>query len=296
MLDRIRDLVALHPNLKNDTTHVWERVLDGVVRRLTLTKDATGLTYTFKVEAADVPTSGDPSFVTVATGTATSNGGTPNEETGNMTFDFSALKSVVPTEEASGQFAVDFDVVKGVSKKLVYHFTNFLPRGGDPHGPRTGTYVYYGKPGIGGSLKYQDTVVLLCPSNPSALAADLDTVAEWYLASDNTLHGRADARATGGQISTGNTWEGVVCHQGAAISSDSEFYWMMKVEDPNGATVGGGSFSGTTGAATCDPAFINGSAQTPSLTDNTTDFPFAATFNSDGTLKDETPFLFPKLQ
>jgi hypothetical protein len=298
LLSLIRDVASTNPTLKSATSHVWENVRNGIVRKLTLTKEADGLTYDFALEVAVVPLSGDPDFVTVASGKAASNGATPNEETGSMTFDFSALKSVVTTEAASGQFTVEFDVVKGTSKKLVFHFTDFLPRGDDPHGPRTGSFVHYGKSGVGGSLKYQYTVVLLCPANPSALTADLDTVGEWYLNStDGTLHGRADARAVGGQIASGDVWEGVTCSQGAAISDDAEHYWMMKVEDANGATLGGSAVAASqVGAASCDPAFINGSSTTPALDNNSSDFAFTAYFNDDGSVKDETPFLFPAIQ
>ena len=59
--------------------------------------------------------------------------------------------------------------------------------------------------------------------------------------------------------------------------------------------VGSSFASSTDPALSCDPAFVNGSSSTPALDNDSTDFPFSTYFN-DGTLKDQTPFLFPAIQ
>lgn len=301
VLTRVSDLAADHPKLQSGTTRTWERVRDGVDRKFTMTKD--GSTFTFQLEAAVA--SATPSFVTVYSGkivevaAPSGSSSAPDEITGTMTFDDSALQSVVPTEPSSGQLTFDFDIVRSPvkTKQIVVTFHDFLIAPTDPHGPRNGQSVYFGKPGVGGSLKFEDSLVLLCPSNPSSQIADVDAVAQWYVAADGNVHGRADALAFGGQIPADQLWEGVTCHMGPRVSADSETYWMMKLEDATGATVQGSAHGSTTSdASACDPAFIDGHAQVPSLTDSATDFPFATVFNSDGSLTSTAPYLFPTIQ
>ena len=40
------------------------------------------------------------------------------------------------------------------------------------------------------------------------------SVARWIVASDGTVHFRGDSGATGGQIPSGDKWEGVTCAHG----------------------------------------------------------------------------------
>ena len=199
------------------------------------------------------------------------------EDSGTVNFDFTALHSVIPAEHATGQIQSDFDIVKdpgkpapGVKKTITIKLTAFLPEEGDPHGPRTGQYVWLREPGVGGSFEFQDSVVLLCPGNPSGAAADLIAVSRWYQASGGAVHGRTDAQATGGQIPDGYKWMGVTCAQGQTTSEPAEGYWMIKLEDATGATKVGQA--DTNGDAPCDPAL----GATPSVSDNKTDFLFSS--------------------
>src|SRR6185503_6991675 len=84
----------------------------------------------------------------------------PTELTGNATYDFTAHKSVETDALASGQMTVTFDIVRAPvrSKKEVLTFTDFLLAPSDPHGPRNGSYVYYARPTVGGSLKFQNSL------------------------------------------------------------------------------------------------------------------------------------------
>jgi hypothetical protein len=118
--------------------------------------------------------------------------------------------------------------------------------------------------------------VLLCPANPGDLEADTTTQSRWFIAADGSVHGRADAKATGGQMPAGDTWEGVTCFQGSRdtllMPTAETAYWAMKEEDATGATVAGTAQSVGVGATACDPLF----GPVPSLTDNASDYGFPA--------------------
>jgi hypothetical protein len=200
------------------------------------------------------------------------------ENSGTVNFDFTALHSVIPTEHATGQIQSDFDIVKDPSKPApgekrtaTIKLIAFLPEEGDPHGPRTGQYVWEREPAIGGSLEFQDTVVLLCPSNPTSAPADLIAVARWYHAAGGSIHGRSDAQASGGQIPSGDKWMGVTCAQGQSSTQPAEGYWMMKLEDAGGITIEGQA--ATVGSAPCD-TLLGGTP--PSVSDNSHDFAFSS--------------------
>lgn len=308
LLAHVADVVADNPKMASGSQHVWENVKDGIDRKFTMTKAVDGGVTSFAYEL-DLAIAGTaPNFVKVYSGTRQGTGvvaavdggaaGGPAQVQGSATFDFTALSQVVTKSHAQGQMSFTFDRINisPKSRKAVITFTNFTPAEGNPHGPRNGSYVYESKPGVGGSLKFQDDLILLCPANPQALVASVDVITEWYTAADGTLHGRADALGTKGQIPTGNTWQGVTCHTGTAASAANETYWMMKEENASGATLQGSAVSSTTSSpSACDPAFVNGKAVVPSLTDSLSDFPFAASFNADGSMKDNNPFLFPLL-
>ncbi len=280
MLAHVKDLVADSPKLSAGNTRTWESVKNGVDRKLTLTANADG-SFSFELDLAAVAAT--ETFVKVASGSVSSATVTTVTTTNaSFSFDFDALHSVVSSEKAAGQLAITGKIVKdttkpapGVQKTLTVAFTNFVPEEGDPHGPRTGSFTHLGEPGIGGSLTFSDSLILLCPSNPSNLVADTQTVARWYKASTGGIHGRADAKATGGQMAAGQMWEGVACHNGqpaqASTAANEDAYWMMKLEDPAGNTVSGSARETTDGQANpCDPVF----GAVPSLTNNATDYDF----------------------
>jgi hypothetical protein len=201
---------------------------------------------------------------------------------GSLDLDYDALHSVVPAERLTGKVAVAFERVTdsskpapGVRKVTTVTLTGFSFGPLDPHGPRNGVFTHVGEPGVGGSLTFQDSLVLLCPANPQRLAADAVNHARWYVATGGGVHGRADARATGGQIPGGQTWMGVVCYQGARavrpLATMETGYWAMKLEDGQGATVAG-SGRQLGDPTSCDPAF----GAVPSQADAASDHDFSA--------------------
>ena len=291
-LSHIADLIAGHLKQKSGTTHVWESVKNGVDRKFTMTKtlnpDST-VTWGFELDVAAVSTTGvTGTFAKVfsgnvtrpaSSGAADAGAAAAYDVHGSVTYDFDALKTVVTTEQSAGQLTDVFDnyhdPVNGVRRQKTVTMVNFLPEEGDPHGPRNGSYVWEREPGKGGSFVYNDTLVLLCPSNPTNLPADVFSVGRWYHAPDGSIHGRTDAKATGGQMGTGNTWMGVTCAQGASATTPAEGYWMMKLENSTGATVTGSANQSSTAATdpACDAAL---GATVPSLTSNANDFAFAS--------------------
>ena len=306
VLHHVREIIATRAKIADGTTRVWENVNNGVDRRFTMSREADG-SFRFKLELAVA--SATPEFHTALNGTlapvsstAADGGSAVDEVKGDVSFDYDAVRAVYATAKASGQMTFHYDVTRAPvkSRDIVVSFTHFVPEDGDPHGPRNGSYVYFQRPGVGGSLKFEDSLVLLCPSNPDALVANVDAVAEWYHAADGTLHGRADALAFGGQIPDTQDWQGVTCHAASTVSTDGETYWMMKLENAaDGSTVQGSVHEASATVATpamCDPAFIDGDSVTPSLDGPANDFPFADSFNADGSLKDTTPYLFPTIE
>jgi hypothetical protein len=282
-LRHVEELIRQHA-VASGQTRVWENVRDGVDRKFTMTATANAdgsITFTFQLEMAAV---GAGSFVKVMDGTIThvgpatasaSDAGAAAlvENKGTVNFDFTALASVLTTEKARGQISDTFDnlhdPVKGVKRTATVTLTNFLPEEGDPHGPRNGSYTHLNEPGVGGLLTFQDSLILLCPANSTGAVADLTAVARWYKASDGAVHGRSDAKATGGQIASGDAWLGVTCAKGQTTSVPAEGYWMMKLEDATGKTVVGQA--STIGSEPCDSAF----GPVPSVSDNATDYDFS---------------------
>lgn len=302
MIHHVVDAVQDNPTLTSGQQKQWTRTLaDGSVRRVTITANSDG-SFTTTVELA--PAAAPTAFVTIATSTVTMTAANASatppvlaEEKGTIAFDYDKLHSVYANERATGQFTATFDVVKdpskggaGRKKSVTLAFTNFLPEGGDPHGPRTGTFTHVGYPGLGGTLSFADTLILLCPANPSGATAETTTEARWYKAADGVIHGRADAKAVGSagsaQIPAGQTWLGVTCHSGNSTArADESGYWMMKLEDatltPPNNTVRGSAFENANKATApaCDAAL---GAKVPDLSDNTNDWTFGAALSFPG--------------
>src|SRR2546427_481888 len=287
-LHHVDELIEDNP-LTNGETKTWENVRSGLDRKLTMTRTDIqdgSVTYAFELDVATAVTTGTPSFVKVMSGSIThigpsvsddTDGGTTDallENKGTVTFDFTALASVQTNERARGQISDTFDnvrdPVKGVKRSASITLTNFLPEEGDLHGPRTGGYSWLREPGVGGKFQFQDTVVLFCLANPSGVQSDLNTVARWYKASDGSVHGRSDSKATGGQLPSGDAWMGVTCANGPTTGEPAEGFWMMKLEDSTGATVS--SRLAQAGTEPCDPVF----GAVPSATDNKTDYDFTS--------------------
>ena len=285
LVAHVADLIEDNPKLASSGIRSWENVKDGVDRKFTMTAVANAdgsTTYDFQLQMKS--TTGTADFVKVMSGSLTHSGppdadradagvAARTEDKGSVSFDYDALATVVTTEKARGQITDAFDNVddpaKGVKRSASIALTAFLPEEGDPHGPRTGSYSWEREPSIGGKFQFEDSLVLLCPTNSANAVADLTTVARWYKSADG-VHGRTDAKATGGQILTGQTWLGVTCAKGPTNSAPAEGFWMVKLEAANGSTVSGEA--DLTGADPCDSAF----GPMPSLTSNTSDYDFSS--------------------
>ena len=284
-LHHVEDLIEDNP-LANGETRTWEKVRDGLDRKFTMTRTANAdgsVTFDFKLDVATVPASGSPSFIKVMWGSITHIGpaaeesdagaGQLVENKGTVTFDFTALASVKTSERAGGQITDTFDnvhdPVKGVKRTATVVLTNFTPEEGDGHGPRNGSYLWTREPKVGGKFQFQDTVTLFCLPNPAGVQSDLTAVSRWYNAADGGVHGRSDAKATGGQLDAGLAWIGVTCAKGQTTSAPAEGYWMMKLEQADGGTAV--AHSSQVGTEPCDPLF----GPVPSPTDNASDYDFS---------------------
>ena len=265
------------PRHHNRRTGVWERVIDGFTFRYTV--DKTGdqsFTAVLDVKHAADP---DTAFVVVYSATLERDPST-HDGSGNATLDLDALNSVTG-DGATGKLVLSFDA-ETASKKVIATMTNLSSHG---ERPRTGKYVFFKEAGKGGSLKFVDTLALGCPGPGGSATGTtpVSAVARFVLTTSGQVHFRADAEATGGQIAAGDKWEGVTCAQSAdRRQHPSESFWMMKLEDPTGATVQGSSrqSSGTTAAA-CDAAF----GPVPAVDNAATDFDFGTVdFASDDPL------------
>ncbi len=284
LLHHVEDVIKDNPKISAGETKTWENVKGGIDRKLTMTATANtdgSTTYDFELDVAAAGT--NPSFVKVMSGSLTHSGPAQAdvatatatervENKGSVTFDYTALAGVDAKEKARGQITDAFDNVHdpahGVKRSANITLTNFLPEEGDPHGPRNGSYAWEREPSVGGKFQFQDSLVLLCPDNPTNLVADLTTVARWYRAADG-VHGRSDAKASGGQFQ-GKSWMGVTCAKGQTTASPAEGYWMMKLENADGSTFSGQA--DTTGSDPCDSAF----GPVPSVSNHATDYDFSA--------------------
>jgi hypothetical protein len=284
-LRHIEALIKRNPTLLAGDTAVWSQTGSGleVQRQLTVTRSADGKSYAYQLELAPAGQT-PPAWVQVFSGTLTRSGGdattSPAIRHVAMDFDYDALRTVIPTEKLTGTISVaserTTDATKpapGVRKITTVTFAGFSFGPSDPHGKRGGTFTHVGEPGVGGSLTFQDAVVLLCPANPDKLVSDTTTVSRWYVAPGGNVHGRADARAASGQFAVGDTWLGVTCYAGARgaqpMASSETAYWAMKLEDSSGATVAGSTHSAGDAIA-CDAIF----GAVPKLTDSSADFDF----------------------
>ena len=284
-LRHVEALIKKNPTLLAGDTGVWSQTGGGleVQRQLTVTRSASGLSYAFKLELAPAGQT-PPVWVQVLSGTLDKSGGatstSPTVQDVAMDLDYDALRTVLPLEKLTGTVKVTFErtvdptkPAPGVRKITTVTFAGFSFGPNDPHGKRDGTFTHVGEPGVGGSLTFQDAVVLLCPANPDKLVSDTTTVSRWYVAPSGNVHGRADAKSTSGQIPANDSWLGVTCYAGARgaqpMASGETAYWAMKLEDATGATVAGSTHSAGDAIA-CDAAF----GAVPKLTDSSADFDF----------------------
>lgn len=236
LLSHVQALIAGVPTSATTTSHQWTDTVNGVDRKLTITKTAPG-NFTFEMDMA----MHGSAFNKVYSGTmAISSSGGVTTRNANMTFDYSALAVVYPKTAALGQVGMIVTAThdsskpgQGLKRTLAISFTNFTPFGTSVHKPYNGSYTHVGEPGIGGYLQYGSDLVLVCPSNPGNLTSNVQAVARWYNAPDGSIHGRADANGTQAQIPVGQTWVGVDCWSNVLNNT----LWMMKLEDSSGNTL-----------------------------------------------------------
>ncbi len=272
-LGRVEHVIAKTPALSTGTQVQWDEVRDAVEIRFTMTR--SGEVYTWSLDLR--PAGGtEAQWATVFSGSIDRTGATgPHQGTGSFTVDLDALHQVIPTETAAGKLDATFAIaptkrVLDVSAAGVVWDPDSDGDGLGHVSPLNASYRYVREPGVGGSLAATDAMVFACPANPTLAAADVTLAARWYLASDGAVHGRGDAKATGGQVPSGDAFMGVTCHQGATDGTAAEGFWMMKLEDSTGATVQSWTPAGSPTA--CDPAF----GPVPAASGPGTDFDFTA--------------------
>ena len=237
--------------------------LRGVVGSLSISKASDG-SYQFRFAVGRLTV-----FTGQALPVATPGGGVREVDV-QLTLTLSAISKRLPGRP-SGTLALTGMIVKdpskpkpGVKRTGDVALTNFLPRSGDPHGPRNGRYSWTREPGVGGTFSYSDSLILLCPPDATHGPADVTAVGRSFVAPDGTVHGRADAKATGGWIPAGDS-----LLEGTCVEATGQFA-LKKLEDGSGNTVSG-TTTGVSGV--CDPVF----GSFPALTNNATDYDFSST-------------------
>ena len=282
-LAHVEDLIQDHPHLVSGNAANWENVKNGIDRKFSMLKTANAdgsATFTFQLELKQVA---QPSFTTVMTGTVTASGHagaadagvTRSERSGTVTFDYTALKSVIATEEAEGKIIDSFDnvndPVKGEKRIASLALDKFIADDDGARTPRTANFVWEREPSIGGSFAFQDQVDFGC-SKVASGTATVDAVARWYAVDGQTVHARTDAKAFGGPFASGNVLVGVTCGEGGTSGKPAEGYWMLKVESATGTTVSGDAAA--VGSA-CDLKLDPNNGLPPALANNATDFDFS---------------------
>ena len=302
-LRHVEKVISKNPTASIGATQVWEEVnSDGVDVKFTVTVLGPSL-YGWKLE---MEPQGATVFDTVLSGEIDRTGATgPHQGKGSLDIDFAKLHQVYPGERVNtGTLHVDFDV-QAASRKLTVTATDVAWEVHDDgmgmdaatvtalEAPRSGSYVYFREPGVGGSLKIQDQMVFACPANPTRALADVKLVSRWYKTAAGPVHGRSDTIMTGGQLTAPvASVVGVTCHDGSGENTmQAESFWLMKAEQADGTFVTGESSAdlGAAAATACDPLL---GATVPTLVDATNDFVWDPTLKFD----DQLPYPFPNMK
>ncbi|HZZ86190.1 MAG TPA: hypothetical protein VFE30_16795 [Anaeromyxobacteraceae bacterium] len=293
-------VVSSAPGVTAGASRVWEGVnADGVRVKLTVTSLAPSQ-FGWELQLG-LP--GATAFETVLSGEIDRTGATqPHQGKGSLDVDFARLHQIYPADPTTqGALHLDFDT-RPASRKLAVLATGMVWEVRDDglgldaatllalEAPRSGSYVYFREPGIGGSLKVEDQMVFACPANPTLALADAKLVSRWYRTAAGEVHGRTDALVSGGQFGQEDL-VGVTCHGAASeLTLEQETFWLAKDEDSSGATVSGESsesLGGVTSAA-CDPVL----GQAPALASAAADFAWDPALRFD----DGVPFPFPGMR
>src|SRR5260370_13287481 len=115
LVGHVEDLIKDSPKLSSGQTKIWESIKNGIDRKLTITAVANSdgsVTYDFELDVGLVPATGTATLTKVMSGSLTHSGPQASELTdaggrarvedkGSVTFDYSALASVITTETAT---------------------------------------------------------------------------------------------------------------------------------------------------------------------------------------------------
>lgn len=269
LLARIDAIIDRNPTATSGATATWERDVGAQSFKVVGTK-VSDTSYTFEV-SAKAKADAASAYVVVATGTnSRAIGDAAGTGKGSFTFNFGKLNGAIKTEKATGTIQVDFDVT-ATKKTLIATLTDFQPDDGEVS-PRNAKYVFSRERGVGGSLKFQDEMVLACPENAAKERSSVNTVSQWSVKGGKAAF-RADSTASGGPIASGKKVVAVTCGDMNKAEATAEAYWMMKAVDSSGATVASGQFSrakGSDAPTTCDAVF----GAVPNADDSSTDFDF----------------------
>lgn len=288
-LKHVEAVIHRNPDITTGDSQVWERVKNGIDVRLTITRNPDDV-FVWTLEMKKVV---DGASVTVFSGQIDRGGAQgPHQGIGDATLDLTALAGVTG-QEVAGVLTVHFETFTG--RRLVVVDAKGVVWDTDANAPflrqpRDAHYVYDREPGKGGSVKIEENMVFACPDNPGQLPADVKLVSRWYRTASGGVHGRSDALMIAGQLPTGHTVVGLTCHQSASDGDDqAESYWLMKEEDPTGATVAGSAHSSSIDPPTvCDPLLNPPSGDVPALDNPATDFDMSGI-----AFGDANPYPFP---
>ena len=279
VLRHVEAALARAPLPSTGGSQVWDRTDGTLERRLTITRSGTGEVFGWVLEMGPA----GRALARVLWGEIDRTGASgPHQGRGALHADFAALHAAMPAEPVSaGTLDVAFDTqaasrqVAVTATGVTWELDPALVDAGtlqELSRPRSGSYVYYREPGVGGSLKVKDQMVFACPANPGWIPADAELVSQWLRQADGSVHGRSDARMTSGQLPAGDQVLGVTCHSGAAEGREqAEGFWLMKYEPAAspGPFAGASSLAlSQSGPGACDPVF----GPVPTLADRTDDF------------------------
>jgi hypothetical protein len=274
--------------VKHLTTLFNSKLVDGASKTITKVNADGSTSQTVETRNADgsvteglsvAPASGVSDFVPIWVGTAAEiTSGPVSTLDVRASLDFDAWQSVEPSEPQSGQLAISESALTdptefppGIKDTLSINFTNWMPNPGDPHGVRNGAYLSVGEPGLGGTLDYQDSLILPGGCLHPDLFSSTTQVKRTFGGSDGSLYSRLDTETTGGSLASGDSIQQFQCSAAPIMP-----YKMIKLEDDSGNTVQGTQSSA--GSSACNPAF----GPVPSLGDDATDYNFGSPISFPG--------------
>ena len=250
----------------------------GLVIKTTLARSADGNTLSFELDMAAAATPTD--FVVITQGSRTDAGveGTVHTVDKQVSTDYDALKSFIPTSKPTGHFDATIvhltDTSKpapGVQDTLSVNFAGITVSPKDPHGPRTGSYTHLGERALGGWLDYSANVPVPCPGTtfgPMTINVERRHIDD----ATGERQYRRDAVATGGGLNAGEQQLSMNCGTNPVKGSGTlpTRYTLNKREDATGATIKFTIKLKNETSPNCDADF--GPLVSP--TDNSTDWGF----------------------